>query len=305
MEKKGLNKKVVIGLIVVAVVLVGLLIVLFMKKDSNDSSNKGSSLKNLFTESSLNDYNTLILEYSNEEIDPLTYLKNSSNVTVSPKTVSLSVVGDTEVTYTIKGESVVCNFIVNDTQSPIITLTSDSVDVDNIDGYDISSNIVSVQDSVDGDLPKVDEEPAKFTNSTDGRMYETGWYTISLNDKTVTINACDNHGNTSTKSYTINVTEQENESGEESSSHMYSYQLVDLSGVDDASNWQLTDSSDWYYAACTYMSGKYSTVQEALDDVVAHEASNGNTTNVENDARIFCEKDSNGNVLYYQAGYED
>ena len=304
MEKKGLNKKVIIGIIVAAVILVGL-VVLFIKKDNNDSSNNKSSLKNLFTESSLNDYNTLTLEYSNEEIDPLTYLKNSSNVTVSPKTVSLSAVGDTEVTYTIKGESVVCNFIVNDTQSPVITLTNDSVDVESLDGYDVSSNIVSVQDPVDGDLPKVDEEPAKFTNSTDGRMYETGWYTVSLDDKTVTINACDNHGNTSTKSYTINVNEQDKDTGEESSNHMYSYQLVDLSGIDTASNWELIDSSDWYYAACTYMSGKYSTVQEALDDVVAHEASNGNTTNVENDARIFCEKDSNGNVLYYQAGYEE
>jgi hypothetical protein len=305
MKKKGLNKKVVIGIAAVAVVLAVALIVLFMKKDTNDSSNNSNSLKNLFTESSLNDYNTLTLEYLNEEIDPLTYLKNSSNVTVSPKSVSLSVVGDTDVTFTIKGETVVCNFIVNDTQSPVITLTNDSVDVESLDGYDVSSNIVSVQDPVDGDLPKVDKEPTKFTNSTDGRMYETGWYTVSLYDKTVTISACDNHGNTSIKSYTINVTEQEEDSDEESSNHMYSYQLVDLSGIDTASNWELIDSSDWYYAACTYMSGKYSTVQEALDDVVAHEASNGNTTNVENDARIFCEKDSNGNVLYYQAGYEE
>ena len=289
------SKKIGIALLAVIVALIICIIcLLFKDKIKNHSF--------VFTESSLNDFNTLNLEYANDEIDTLSYLKNSNNAFAKPSKISLSSIGETEVTYTIDEEEFTCTFIVNDTQTPLITFASDSVDVDTMEGFDFSSNIVSVCDPLDGDLPKVDEEPAKFTSSTDGRIYETGWYTVSVNENTVTVNAYDNHGNTTTKSYTVNVQNQESD---EEDNQMYSYQLIDLSGVDDDSNWTLIDSSDWYYSACTYMSPKYNDVHEALNDVVAHEAENGNTDDVESNARIFCIKDAEGKVLYYQAGYEE
>lgn len=67
----------------------------------------------------------------------------------------------------------------------------------------------------------------------------------------------------------------------------------------------IMEYSDWYYAACTYHSQQYQTPHKALQDVVNHEAERGNTVNVENEARIFCVKDGSGNVLYYEAGFED
>ncbi len=289
------SKKIVIALLVVIIALLGCIVYLLYQNQTKNHSF-------VFTESSLNDFNTLHLEYSNEEIETLSYLKNNNQVSANPKKISLSSIGETEVTYTIDDQSITCTFIVNDTKSPEITFTSDSVDVDTMDGFDVLTNIVSVKDPIEGDLPKVEEEPAKFTNSNDGRIYETGWYTVSLADNTVTVNACDNHGNTTTKSYVINVSEQETADTE---NHMYSYQLVDLSGIEDESNWLMIDSSDWYYSACTYMSPKYNDVHEALNDVVAHETEKGNTDDVESNARIFCVKDADGKVLYYQAGYEE
>lgn len=250
----------------------------------------------------MNDFQILNLEYDNKEVDPLDYLKNkNSAVSVSPKTVSLATVGNTEVTYKFKDTEMKCEFVVNDTKAPVITLVADTVDIDSLEGYDMNSNVQTVEDSVDGALPKVEAEPEKFSNSFDGRVYETGWYTVTLNDSTVTVHASDNHGNTSEKTFTLNVSEQPSTDEVQ----MYSYQPVDLEGLDDPSNWALIDSSDWYYAACTYHSQQYQTPHEALQDVVNHEAERGNTVNVENEARIFCVKDGSGNVLYYEAGFED
>ena len=295
------NKKLLIGGLIAFVVILGCGGYYFLKKNNTDLP--GSSIsKILFTESTMNDFQILNLEYDNKEVDPLDYLKNKNNeVSVSPKTVSLATVGDTEVTYKFKDTEVKCEFVVNDTKAPVITLVADTVDIDSLEGYDMISNIQAVEDPIDGALPKVEAEPEKFSSSYDGRVYETGWYTVALNDSTVTVHASDNHGNTSEKTFTLNVSEQLSTDEVQ----MYSYQPVDLEGLDDPSNWALIDSSDWYYAACTYHSQQYQTPHEALQDVVNHEAERGNTVNVENEARIFCVKDGSGNVLYYEAGFED
>lgn len=295
------NIKLLIGGLIAFVVILGCGGYYFLKKNNTDLP--GSSIsKKLFTESTMNDFQILNLEYDNKEVDPLDYLKNKNNkVSVSPKTVLLATVGDTEVTYKFKDTEVKCEFVVNDTKAPVITLVADTVDIDSLEGYDMISNIQAVEDPIDGALPKVEAEPEKFSSSYDGRVYETGWYTVTLNDSTVTVHASDNHGNTSEKTFTLNVSEQPSTDEVQ----MYSYQPVDLEGLDDPSKWALIDSSDWYYAACTYHSQQYQTPHEALQDVVNHEAERGNTVNVENEARIFCVKDGSGNVLYYEAGFED
>jgi hypothetical protein len=301
------NKKIIIAGCAIVGVLVCLCVGYFVLKKDDSSS---TVTTNVFTESTLNDYQTLTLEYTNKEIDPLTYLKDVSRSSASPASVSLKNVGSTTVTYTIDEETIECTFIVKDTQSPVITFNEDNLELDSLDGYDFNSNVQSVNDPVEGTLARFDAEPEKLTDSTDGKVYETGWYTVTVEDKTVTVHACDNHGNTTDKSYTVTVKQEATEEPEETSTPdttttMYSYKLVDLSGIGTASNWDEVDSSDWYYAACTYHSGHYQTVQEALQDVVDHEASIGNTVNVENEARIFCVKNSSGNVLYYQAGFEE
>ena len=301
------NKKIVIAGCAIVGVLVCLCIGYFVLKKNDTSSNVKT---NVFTESTLNDYQTMTLEYSDDEVDPLTYLKDQTKGSANPSSVSLKNVGNTSVTYTIDEETIECTFVIKDTQSPVITFNEENLELESLDGFDFTSNIKLVEDPVDGALVKFDAEPEKLSNSTDGRVYETGWYTVTVEDTMVKVHACDNHGNISDGSYSFKLKPEESEEPKETSTPdttttMYSYKLVDLSGVDTASNWEEVDSLDWYYAACTYHSGQYKTVQEALQDVVDHEASIGNTVNVENEARIFCVKDSSGNVLYYQAGFED
>ena len=265
----------------------------------NSSTSNQTSVK-VFTESSLNDYQTLTLEYSNSEVDTLSYLKDTKDASVFPTSISLLEVGEKQITYTIGDEVINCTFVIKDTKAPVITLNSDTVEVDALDGFDLNSNVQSVEDPIDGTLVKFETEPEKLTDSTDGKVYDTGWYTVTNVDNTVTVHASDNHGNTTEQTYTIQVKESK-----DTETHMYSYQLVDLSGMEDESNWQEIDSNDWYYSACSYHSSKYQTVDEALQDVVNHEASIGNTDDVENEARIFCVKNSEGKVLYYQAGFEE
>lgn len=202
------NKKLLIGGLIAFVVILGCGGYYFLKKNNTDLP--GSSIsKKLFTESTMNYFQILNLEYDNKEVDPLDYLKNkNSAVSVSPKTVSLATVGDTEVTYKFKDTEVKCEFVVNDTKAPGITLVSDTVDIDSLEGYDMNSNVQAVEDLIDGALPRVEAEPEKFSNSSDGRVYETGWYTVTLNDSIVTVHASDNHGNISEKTFTLNVSEQ-------------------------------------------------------------------------------------------------
>ena len=168
------NKKLLIGGLIAFVVIAGCGGYYFLKKNNTDLP--GSSIsKKLFTENTMNDFQILNLEYDNKEVNPLDYLKNkSSAVSVSPETVSLATVGNTEVTYKFKDTEVKCEFVVNDTKAPVITLVSDTVDIDSLEGYDINSNVQSVEDSVEGILLKMDGEPERLASTTDGRVYETG-----------------------------------------------------------------------------------------------------------------------------------
>ncbi len=291
------SKNIIIGCVIgVLCVCLGIGIYGYMK---NSEPSSQTNIK-IFTESSLNDYQTLTMEYNNETIDPLNYLKDKENATVYPTSISLLEVGEKQITYTIGDEVINCTFVIQDTKAPVITLNSDTVEVDTLDGFDLNSNVQSVEDSVDGALVKFDAEPEKLSDSTDGKVYDTGWYTLTNVENTVTVHACDNHGNTTDQTYTIQVKESDS-----TETHMYAYHLVDLSGIEDESNWQEIDMNDWYYSACTYHSSKYQTVEEALNDVVSHETSIGNTDNVQDESRIFCVKNAEGKVLYYQAGFEE
>lgn len=302
MKKRKLKKNV---LIVSCIVLILLILVLFVKRMPNESDTISDSMvSDLFTENSLKDSRTLDLEYKNEELNPMDYISTELfTVTVNPKTINLGTIGDTEVVYTItkdkESKDVKCTFSVKDTQAPVIILNQDEMTVSSIEGVDFTSNLQSVEDPVDGTLLKMDQAPEKLKSDLNGKVYDTGWYTVQYNDSdsVVTVHAEDNHGNITEKTFKVNVDSSDSEGA------MYYYPSLDLN---DGSEWIELDSNfTWYYSSCTYMSGKYQSVEEALQDVVNHENAEGNTTNVEDNARIFCEKDKQGNILYYQAGIED
>lgn len=309
---KNVNIKTIIIGSVIGVLVIALAGIFVYRQFSTSSE-----MTYTFTNSSLELNHSLTLEYQKDTtIDPLEYVEvENGEVSVDTKVLYQSNVGDTEVTYTFvsenneKSEEIKCVFTVADTQAPRITLNAESVDVETMEGYDPMTNITSVEDPVDGALSKVDTEPEQLSGASDGRIYEVGWYTVNVNeDHTVAIKACDNHGNVSESSFVVNVTTPEvtpTPTPETSSVEtLWQYTAVELG--DDSAWSQLGSHYDWVYTSCSYLSDKYSTPEAALQDVIDHEVANGQEASyVSNNARIFMDKDANGNVLYYQAGFEE
>ena len=192
-----LKKKVLVGGSIVLVAAITTAVVLVNNHNKNSISNI------TFTEESLNKDHQLEIEYSNGEISPMEYVVTNDKVAVSssPEKISLNAVGETTVTYTLqqgsKSNQIQCEFVVKDTKAPVITFFNDTVDTDNMDAFDAQSNIQSVEDPVDGSLMYLESEPEKIDDVLGKRMYETGWYTIVKNENSVSVHACDIHGNVS------------------------------------------------------------------------------------------------------------
>lgn len=301
MKKK---KKVILGVVVFFVIVLAIVVGIFL---CNHEKN-GSKNTITFTNDDLNKHHSITLEYANSEVNPLDYIDDQiDEVKCTPEDVSLQVVGDTIVTYTLQnGTEIQCIFQVKDTTAPVITFKSENIKVDNIEAFSLTDNIQSVEDLVDGSLMYCDQAPEKIENSTENKSYEVGWYIVTKNESDVLVYACDIHGNVSEASYTFS-TEEKNEDNSEKldNDKLYSYSSLDLSEVGDDSNWNEITTNDWYYSDCSFMSDKYTSVQEAVESVILHENENGNMNITENDVRVFCERDNEGNILYYQAGYEE
>lgn len=154
-----------------------------------------------------------ILEYGKETVDSLTLVTVSDDaddgqkitVTAAPVEIDRSVVGTQKVIYTLStvdayNDEVSKKFEkaieVKDTQAPAISLSQDSVTLEYGSSFDPNSVVSSVQDPVDGDLEKVDQEPE--TPDVSGN----GWYTVTSDVDTsvpgeysVTVHAVDKNGN--------------------------------------------------------------------------------------------------------------
>lgn len=161
-----------------------------------------------YTPNAVTEISDLIVEYSGD-------LQTSTDA------IDLSRVGSTIVTYSLSdidayqqiGRATVSrSYTVTDTQLPVITTTTDSVSITAGDSFDALSLVGSVADPADGELVRVDAAPAVLENDSLGRMYETGWYTVTSNvdnntagTYSVDIYACDNHGNVSQVSIPVVV----------------------------------------------------------------------------------------------------
>jgi lipoprotein-anchoring transpeptidase ErfK/SrfK len=93
--------------------------------------------------------------------------------------------------------------LVKDTQAPVIAFKEDSLTVTKGDDFDPLSNIASVKDPVDGDLPKADALAKNaYTVSSDVDMNTEGEYTVS-------IKAMDKNGLETDSSYNVTVKKTE------------------------------------------------------------------------------------------------
>lgn len=88
---------------------------------------------------------------------------------------------------------------VKDTQKPVITLEADEMTVKVRSGADVTDNILSVADPVDGELKRSEKtENGAYTVTSDVDMETEGDYTVK-------VTALDKNGNQSDKSYAVTV----------------------------------------------------------------------------------------------------
>ena len=152
---------------------------------------------------------TAELEYSKKEVDPLTLVKCADagvKITCSGK-IDLTKLGEQTVTYTLtKGtatKQASVTFKVRDTKGPAVKLKADEVSIVVGDAFDPYGNVESVADPVDGELARVDSEPAENGE---------GWYTVTGDFDAgkpgkyfLTLAACDRAGNRVTKEFSLVV----------------------------------------------------------------------------------------------------
>lgn len=152
------------------------------------------------------------IEYGTANYDTLDLVEKVDNGVIDnyTKVLDTSSVGYKELKYEITEEDVTKEYsiqiVVKDTKLPIIELEKESITIYQGSDFDLQSNITSVRDEIDGDLPYSSEALASPNNgyymiSSDFDNDETGTYTV-------TVTAYDKNGNISTDEYTIKVIEK-------------------------------------------------------------------------------------------------
>lgn len=162
---------------------------------------------------------TSVLEYSTKTNDPVglvSYPETEGLVLTTEDKLDLTRVGMQTVTYlaTLGNEQAqfAVDYEVRDTRSPAISLAADEVTVTEGDSYDPQTNVERVADEVEGELAYVTSTPDKLEGDSRGLSYEAGWYRIDGKLDTsvaskyfLTVVACDNHGNMTSKEFSVLV----------------------------------------------------------------------------------------------------
>lgn len=149
---------------------------------------------------------TKVLEYAKKKADPVALVScDVDGVDVSAKSVDLSKVGKTSVTYTLrKGASSrteKLEFEVRDTKKPVISLKANSAEVKEGESFDPYSLVKSVRDEVDGELSRKGKQ-------SDGEGYYVVEGTVDTATPSkyfLTVMAQDKNGNKVEKEIVVNV----------------------------------------------------------------------------------------------------
>ena len=149
------------------------------------------------------------VEYGTPNYDTLELVQTVDNGVIDEYTRQLdtSTVGVQELKYAISEEDVTKEYSiqieVKDTKLPIIEFEKETVTIYKGNNIDFKSNIKSVRDEIDGELPYSE---AVVENS------ETGYYLVTsdlnknkIGTYTVTVTAYDVNGNESTNQYNVKV----------------------------------------------------------------------------------------------------
>ena len=166
------------------------------------------------TMDSLEVYNKMNVEFTSEntieynsEFNGMDFVKKvpiGKVVTISH--IDTKKLGKHEVLYIVSKDNIIkeiyTDIEVVDTKAPEINLEKENITIYLGNDYDIKSNIKSVTDEVDGDIPyktdDINEDECYYT-------IETNFDKNNVGDYPVKVKAIDKQGNTSEKSYTISV----------------------------------------------------------------------------------------------------
>ena len=153
---------------------------------------------------------TAAIEYGSANYDINELLKEVEGEIVSvKKDIDTSVLGEQEIILEVKKDNIVKDVpvvvSVVDRTAPVIQLNKDTVSVTEGDNINLQSNILSVNDLIDGDL----------SYSSDASEDSLNYYTFSYDDLSsigshdVIVTAVDKSGNISTVSFKVNVQEKQ------------------------------------------------------------------------------------------------
>lgn len=151
------------------------------------------------------------VEYGTANYSPLNLVKKVKDGKILSYTrkVDTSKVGEQELVFEVTKDDVVKKFkvkvAVTDTQLPNIAFNNAEVQITEGEDFDVKSNIASVNDVVDGDLPyseTICEGRAYYTVDTDFNKDVPGEYTVN-------VKAYDMNGNFSEASYKITVNKKQ------------------------------------------------------------------------------------------------
>ena len=152
---------------------------------------------------------TAAVEYGSANYDIDELLKEVEGKIVSvKKDIDTSVLGEQEIILEVKKDNIVKDVpvvvSVVDRTAPVIQLNKDTISITEGDTIDLQSNILSVNDAIDGDLNYSNEVTEASLN----------YYTFSYDDLTsvgshdVVVTAVDKSGNISTSIFKVNVAEK-------------------------------------------------------------------------------------------------
>lgn len=149
-----------------------------------------------------------VVEYGTTEYDTREFIENIDDGVIKDytKTIDTTTVGVQKVSYEIGLKDVTKSFDteikVVDTKPPVIEFKEESLSFYTGTSYDVTSNIASVKDEVDGDILFND---AKRTDKKNYYEVETNLNPNSVGTYEAKVIAYDKNGNETTKSYKITI----------------------------------------------------------------------------------------------------
>lgn len=193
-SKRRIKKKVIFsfGLITMALLFVAY-------------TSRSMYLKKTYEDLEIAFTNVKEVEYGTANYDPISLVKTVSDGEITNYTaLDTSKVGTKKLVFEVTKDNIVKKFKikvkVKDTKEPEIKIKEQTVNINLGDAYDATSNVESVKDVVDGDIPYSDVE-------TDNAYY-TVYGNLDINNPgeyDVHVKATDSNNNVSDISYKVNV----------------------------------------------------------------------------------------------------